>query len=368
MTGLLSDLMRERADVLEAPHLDVTGIVREGDKRVRRRRTAVVGGVAALGVAAALAVPVVLGGGDGPTAVDRDPELVAAFAAHSPSYAVGSEITIDGITFDVGHTVRAYVQTDAGAVFSDPDGMVWAADGATVEELGRINAEVPHLVADGTRAAWVTPGDIPAFTVFDQSTGETVRDPLQNVDGMSDVRDGKNSAVVYALDGETAYVKTQQGAAAWDTATGDLTFLDTEANGFSIIDAEQGQIVYTRDDQGIFVGSDLRNGTKVDLWTAYLLSPDGRYLLGEPESDDVRVYDIARGQSLPKDDLGYEYLGGYDWIDADHYAAIGFTETNGEGPIDVLSCTVSSGSCDKVAEDIGTLEGGFTIPMGTYLS
>ena len=79
--------------------------------------------------------------------------------------------------------------------------------------------------------------------VYDQSTGETVRDPLQNVAGMSDVRDGKDAAVMYALDGDLAYVKTQQGAAAWNTATGDLTFLDTEANGFTITDAKNGLIV-----------------------------------------------------------------------------------------------------------------------------
>ena len=44
MTGLLNDLMHDRADRLEPPELDLAGIVREGDERVRRRRTAVVGG------------------------------------------------------------------------------------------------------------------------------------------------------------------------------------------------------------------------------------------------------------------------------------------------------------------------------------
>ncbi len=366
MTGLLNDLMHERADGLDRPHLDVDSIVREGDKRVRRRRTAVVGGVAALAVAAAVVAPSVLGG-TGKTAQDRDPDLVAAFAAHSPSYAVGSRITIDGTTFDVGHKVRAFVQTDAGAVFSDADGKVWAADGADVVEIGRINAKVPHLVADGPRAAWVTPGDVPAFTVYDQATGETVRDPLQNVEGMSDVRDGKNAAVMYALEGETAYVKTEQGAAAWDTASGDLTFLDTKADGFTIKDVQAGQIVYQRGDD-ILVGPNLESGTKVDLWEAYALSPDGAYLLGEPEPDDVRIYDLSVGRSLPKQDLGYAYFGGYDWIDADHYAALGFTETNGDGPIDILTCTVSSGECSMVAEDVGSLDGGFAIPMGEYLN
>ena len=141
MTGLLSDLMHDRADSLERAHFDVDGMVATGDRRVHRRRTAVVGGVAALAVAAGVLAPQVLGGGGGPTAVDGD--LVAAFGTHSPSYAVGSAITIDGQTFDVGRKVRAYVQTDRGVVFSDADGKVWASQGGDITEFGRLTAALP---------------------------------------------------------------------------------------------------------------------------------------------------------------------------------------------------------------------------------
>ena len=263
MTGLLSDVMHERAEGLERTTIDVAGIVREGDKRVRRRRTAVLGGAAALTLAVAVAVPALVGGGGpGDDTTVIDPDLAAAFVAHAPSYAVGSEVTVDGTTFDVGRTVRAYVQTDVGVVFSDAEGTVWAANGADVTEVGTVNAKVPQLVADGSRVGWVEPGDPPAFVVYDQSTGETVRDPLQNVAGMSDVRDGQDAAVMYALDGDLAYVKTQQGAAAWNTATGDLTFLDPEANGFTITDAKNGLIAYqpagAEDEQVIRVGEHAR--------------------------------------------------------------------------------------------------------------
>jgi hypothetical protein len=43
MTGLLTDVMHERAEGLERTAVDVAGIVREGDKRVRRRRTVALG-------------------------------------------------------------------------------------------------------------------------------------------------------------------------------------------------------------------------------------------------------------------------------------------------------------------------------------
>ena len=101
MTELLKDLMHDRADTLGAPDLDVQGIVREGHRRVHRRRTAVVGAGVAAAVVAAIAVPTLL-----PEASQRateEPTLSAAFTAREASYAIGSEVHIDGLTFDVGH-------------------------------------------------------------------------------------------------------------------------------------------------------------------------------------------------------------------------------------------------------------------------
>jgi hypothetical protein len=367
MTGLLTDLMHERADGLEHLDLDVHRLVRAGDRRVRRRRAVAVAGAAALAVVAAVSVPMVLGGEDAPTAVD--PDLVAAFAGHAPSFAVGSDITIDGATFDVGHTVRAYVQTDVGAVFSDPDGVVWAADGAEVAEVGRINAKIPHLVADGHRVAWVEPGEIPTFTVFDQATGETVHDSLLNTAGMSDVRDGKDAAVVYAVDGDVVYVKNREGAVAWDTSTGDLTILDTEADGFTIADAKNGLIAYTRSGQRdrYFIGPDLQSGREFDLYLDFL-SPDARYVMAELPEDSVTVLDTSTGTQMPHlNPRDYTYWGAYQWLDGDHYAALGFTSTTEDATADIYTCTVTSGDCELVAEDAGSLADGLVIPLGVRL-
>ncbi|WP_248581442.1 hypothetical protein [Nocardioides sp. InS609-2] len=55
MTGLLSDLMHDRADTLAAPELDLDALMRDGQRRVVRRRTAFVGGGAALAVVAVVA-------------------------------------------------------------------------------------------------------------------------------------------------------------------------------------------------------------------------------------------------------------------------------------------------------------------------
>ena len=47
MTGLLKDVMHDRADSLDAPDLDVAAMLRDGDRQVRRRLTGVVGAAAA---------------------------------------------------------------------------------------------------------------------------------------------------------------------------------------------------------------------------------------------------------------------------------------------------------------------------------
>ena len=55
---------------------------------------------------------------------------------------------------------------------------------------------------------------------------------------------------MYALDGDIPYVESAAGPAAWNSPRGDLTFLDTEADRFSITDAKNGLIAYQPADAG----------------------------------------------------------------------------------------------------------------------
>jgi hypothetical protein len=193
MTGLLNEVMRERADALNAPAFDIAGLVREGERRVRRRRVVLAGALAALVVAAGLVAPHAVRGDDRDAV---DPDLATAFGAHSPAYAVGSSVTVDGHTFDVGRRVRAFVQTNVGVVFSDASGNVWAASGPDPVLVGRIDAGGPRLVSDGARAAWVEPDEVPTFAVLDQTSGRVVRNPLGNVPSMATTSGGADTAVV----------------------------------------------------------------------------------------------------------------------------------------------------------------------------
>ena len=122
------------------------------------------------------------------------------------------------------------------------------------------------------------------------------------------------------------------------------------------------------DEPVIRIGRTLDRGTELPLWAAYNFSPDGRFMMGEADADDVRIFDTATGESMPKDDYGYAYFGGYQWIDAEHYAALGFHQPFESDLVDILSCTVVTGVCTPVAEDVGSMGDGLAIPIGVYNS
>ena len=135
MTELLKDMMNDRADSLGAPDLDVLGMVREGNRRVQRRRTAVLGAGVAAVVVAAIAVPRMLT--DDPDAArELDPAPASAFATPQPAWATGSTVHVGAETFDVGHRVSELFVTTAGIVFADDSGTVYASDGSDTTAIG----------------------------------------------------------------------------------------------------------------------------------------------------------------------------------------------------------------------------------------
>jgi hypothetical protein len=366
MTGLLSDVMRERADALDGPAFDVDGLVRAGERRVRRRGAALAGGLTALAVAVGVVAPIAVGHGDGRLV---DPDLATAFGAPAPVYAVGSLVTVDGHTFDVGRPVHAFVRTSAGIVFSDAAGNVWAAAGPDPVVVGRVDPNNPRLVADGPRAAWVEPDDTPMFAVLDQDTGRVVRDPLGDVPAMASTPDGVDPAVVYAIDGTSVYVRDHAGAQVWDVATGKSRPLGADADDSTIVDVEGGQIVYvTRVDGAqpvVSLGTTLQNGVDLGVWKADDLSAGGHYLMADPRADEFRVLATRTHQWMPAPDVDYAFFMGYAWLDGDHYAAVGASKPlSGSSPVDILTCVASTGDCAVTADEVGTLAEGFTMPIG----
>ncbi len=385
MTGLLTDLLHDQAESLSAATFDSERIIRDGNRRVARRRVGVVAAGAAAAVVAGFAIPAVLpgdtGGPDKSVIRVSDSPFAGAFADHQPTYAVGSVIHIGGLAFDVGTKIRAFVPTDVGVVFSDAAGTVWAADGVDVVEVGETQKKYPQLKAGGTYAAWVEPnGDAaPVFAVLDQTSGEVVRDTLGSAPGMGLLSDTEDPALIYAIDGDEVYVRSAPGVSRWHPESGFQEYLQSDSGedgAFEITDVKNGVIAYRpgtspgESDGGpsFRVGPDLFTGKELNLWNGYTLSPDGRYLLGERESDVVQVFDVTTGETVLGSDPGYDYFAGYAWIDNDTYAALGMTQPWDTTPVDVLTCEVG-GVCVVIEEAAGSMASdGFVMPNGQAMN
>lgn len=362
MTELLKDLLHERADSIGAPDLDVLGMVREGNRRVNRRRTAVLGAGVAAAVVAAIAIPSLLR--EAPQRAIEQRTFAAAFTAHQPSYAIGSEVHVDGRSFDVGHPVHAYVQTTVGVVFTDPAGTVWASDSTGTVEIGKTVADIPHLVADGARVAWTTypKGAAPEFAVFDQSTGEVRRTPY---DTSGDAGPTEYSDALFAVDDQDVYFRDSRGIVRWNVVTGDQTSLGRPL-GVEIEDVSEGmmaQRVSAEDGPGTYAFGPGLGDTVSDFYSTLALSPDGTIALGESASDTPALADTANGRVSPIDVPGYGFFVGYGWVDDDTFVGLGANAPYDTAPVDLLECELNGG-CTVTGAGIGSLEDGLVLPFG----
>lgn len=353
MTDLLTELMHDKADSVGAPDLDVLAMVREGNRRVGRRRNAVLGAGVAAVVVAAIAVPtMVVNGRD----TARDVQPTSIFATPQPAFATGSTVHVGDRSFDVGRRVQALYVTTAGIVFADDAGTVFATDGtARPEEIG--NADLSHgsLVGDGSRAGWIEQQDgrPPVFTVWDQTTGK--RQTLE----FDTAGEGATEydASLFAIDGDDVYLRDARGMIRWDVESGDLTGLG-RPQGAEISDVKSGVIAHTlpRDPENpvefeVFAGTDFGGGTPLDLVQPSTLNPSGTMLLGQLYDEIAVVADTSDGSITPLDTPAYDQLNPYSWLDDDTFAAVGLKLDTDSPRRDILACDID-GACTAVGTDL----------------
>lgn len=370
MTEELKNLMERRAAEMAPAHFDVATILRDGERAIHRRRAGLVAASAGLVLAAGLTVPQLLAGGVGPA--DTDTSVAHGLAVEPPAYAVGRTLHLGDQTLELPTGPRAMVQTPTGVVYVDDTGKVQVTRDGLVVGVGQTNPRNPVLVVDEDRVAWVdTSQDVPHFTVLDHSRTSVVASPLANDSSMGTLRDSRNPAVVFALDGDLLYVRDPRGAVAWNFVTDAQTVLLADANGFAIDDVQNGQIAYSAhgpnpDGVSYRVGPDLQSGHALDVWSGAALSPDATYLLGEDDPEMAAVFDVATGRTIGAAPKDYDFVGGFTWIDDDTYLALGLTKPWDRTPVDVLRCDVG-GACDAVAAQLPSFEDGLVLPVGEAL-
>lgn len=353
MTGLLDDLMHDRADAIDAPVIDLVAIAREGERRVRRRRTALVGGIAAASVAAALTGAVVLG---------RTPtrDVVADGSTAAPqvlAWVTGSTLhRADGSSVDLGARVRAWVWVGDAVAFTDAQDDVRLWTGATSEVIGRTAApqdELPELVSDAANVSWV---DADGRVVrYDTATATAERAPrLPGADPR-----------VTAIDGAQVYAADSAGVYAWTpTAPGGYQVLSDDP-GAVVLDAESGTTVSQGEDRtAVVTGAGGSVDVTVDNFAD--LSPDGRILSVEAD-DEGRLLDAGTADPV-RFDHGHEWAVGYDWLDATTLAVLAFDRLDtADERASLLTCDTVTGAC---ATDValGDAVGELQLPIGQHLT
>lgn len=352
MTEQLKTLMHAQADSVDFAMPDLEAMTRTGDRRRRTRRTALIGGVAALGVGAAFLLPGIEAGGD---RVDGPATATAPRAA--VTYAVGSTLHVGDAQVDVGHEISAYVRTGDGYAFTDPDGTVWSWLDGKATEVGATDARRPRLVADdeGTLVAWVDRQQ-PAVMVLDQASGEV------------EAFDQAQPAHVYAIDGRTAYWRDDRGAVVVDLDTGESRIVDERARGTrDILAVEDGLVAFLGDGEGPRLGTGPDDGiTLPDVYGSVgAFSPDAAWFT--IDADDPLVYDAHTGEQVTFD-LDYGFAAGYEWLDAATVVMIAGREPSNDAQAVILTCTVPDGTCEPATGELGTftelVRSGFTLPTG----
>ncbi|SED05984.1 hypothetical protein SAMN04489844_3584 [Nocardioides exalbidus] len=352
MTGLLTDLMHERADRLDRPEVDLAAITRDGDRVVRRRRTAVVGGVAAASVLAVVTGAALFGGG---RSADSDVASTGPVGqVDLLSWTSGRVLhTGSGATVELDADVRAWVWVGDSVVYTDSSDRVHLWQGGTERVIGRAmpQGDLAELVTDSTFVAWVDTDR--RLVRYDLSDGTLVQAP--SMPG--------NRLRVTAIDGATVYAADSDGVYAWQPSDpGAYRTLGTDPRSV-VLDAENGTLVRTAPGRTVVLERD--GDTLLVAAREFAdLSPDAG-LLSVEDGDRGVVVDTDSGLERALDH-GHEWAIGYEWLDPTTMAVLAFDGIDDEDSMDgyLLTCDAVSGACAE-GEHLGAL-GQWQLPTGIH--
>lgn len=352
MTGMLTDLMRARADDLDAPEVDVAAITGAGDRVVRRRRSAAVAGVAAAAVVTVVAGGALLRDG-GPDDLVADGPVAQLDLL---SWTTGRMLhTGTGASVELDTDVRAWVWVGDSIVYTDPSGRVRLWQGGTERVIGTAvpEGDLAELVTDATFVAWVGPDR--RLVRYDLSDGRPVRSP-----SMPGTR-----LRVTSIDGATVYAADSDGVYAWQPSAPDsYRTLGTDPRAV-VLDAENGTLVRTAPGRTVVLERD--GDTLLVAAREFAdLSPDGR-LLSLEDKDVGVVVDTDSGVEVPLDH-GHEWAVGYQWLDATTVAVLALDEVDDETSMQgrLLACDATTGACSRSDSWQSARMGTFQLPVGIH--
>jgi hypothetical protein len=320
------------------PAAAVVARVLEHEPRRRYRTPWLATAAVATATAAVVAVGVTQLGGDDTGVTSGRP---GRFTDREITYAEDSTIHYGDRTIDVApHEVRAFVATDDGFVLVNGDDDVYFADGTGVERVGHVSGWAGDRLitagAMGSYAAWIDGGEV---VVYDTARGaEALREPVPG--------DGSGSAV--AVDGNRAFVSTDNRVDAWDIDRQTKRSYTRPRSYDEIRDAANGHLVW---ESGV-VSRDPEASEpvfgRVSGMDETHLSPNGRYVAG-----GMLLFERKSHQDITPD-LGrpvwFEVI--MQWLDNDRYVAdtVSSLDSTDVEAHDLLVCSASGETCEVAVE------------------
>lgn len=338
MNVYLTNLLADRAAVVEPPVIDPLDVVLQGERLVRRRRRLAAAG-AALAMAASIGTATVL--------VDPDRQLSPAppLDPRPLTYGEGTVLHRGDQAFDTGLNFLSLDITDGGAALTTLDGRIWFSDGTRVAEIGstlggRVHAQGvswsvqrPHdwVVSDssGSLLAWLEYPDrdkaAPYLVVYDAARRDVVaRRPFEL--GPAAVVGIAGRDVFVAAD-STVYRHTLDSR-TWDEID-TVAFEDAlRAVPRVLVHGSSGLAPDVLGNAGPDPSS-----SAFDRYEVHGSAVDGLFDPHTGERVDLRLPD-----SYEYDDTFVWFV---QWLDDNRFAVL--TGQSGQG--DLLTCRVDTGRC-----------------------
>lgn len=386
MTDLLKDTLTEHADQAQPSPLDLDAIISTGIRRLRHRRVVTIAGTAMITLAVLLTGLTLIKPGE-----DQPAPVSTPFTERRATYAIGSEIHFGQDVISIApRKLSAFVQTDSGFVFTTTDGL-FVADGKQVRRLSAHAGDLTPLTSatHGNLVGWVEDfSDRSESVIYDVAAGrELVRTPIGNQRGP--LFDPVDRPRVIAIDGDYAYLGTFKGVYRWDLKTGQAQTVGKNLSPndirtvVNIRHLYQVPLIAPDDGTSLAVADNPSDGTGRSYpgqqgW----LSPTADYLLTAPNDPEhvspppavLRLFQTATGKELPLSHPGHPRLIFSQWLTNDTFTAAGLRTTAPNSPVDLLTCSLKSLTCQTTTHAISTFTftagpagttAAFTLPIGT---
>lgn len=351
--------------------VDVDAVVRTGQRAVRRRRAI---GASVLAAVAPVLVSVAVG-----WPVSSPPADPAAASEDFVAFYDGADLHLSSGAVEVSGLTRFLVVGDR-AVLGLEDGTiaVVGADGRA-QIVGSSSDLSDPLIADPASGwvAWVEGLSIregQELVVYDAAASTEVgRQPLATSGPRFESLDGGGDAT--AIENGTVYYAAVDGDYAWTPGEGDPERIVAGDDRW-LVDVQAGVRLYRERSGGNLIGRVVGPGFQQVIAEDYgRLSPRGRYVLAIDPLDAGKVFDARTGMNLDTGLVDGQYpVEAVFGSDGSVTYAVGrrlrpqpdlgpLVVDPVEGPIDLVTCQITTASCRTVADDV--VEQSYDVLLGT---